>query len=219
MASLLASGLYRFYHNGDDETAALRGIDLVLNPGEFVALLGPSGSGKSTLLACLAGLDEPDGGHVEVMNYRVTRRSETARAHLRSRYIGMLMQSGNLVDHLTVAQNIRLQRSLASLGPRFEPDQLLMSVGAGDLKDALPFELSGGEAARAGLCVALAAEPSILICDEPTAEVDAATETDVIAVLRRRCAAGACILVATHSEALASAADRRLSIRDGRLLA
>jgi putative ABC transport system ATP-binding protein len=219
MASLSAFGLCRFFHDGDDETAALRGVDIVLEPGAFVALMGPSGSGKSTLLACLAGLDEPDGGHVEVMGERLSRRPEAVRARLRARHIGMLMQSRNLVDHLTVTENIRLQQRLAGRRDGVAIPALLDHVGIRDLGDARPSQLSGGETALAGLCVALAAEPAILICDEPTAEVDAATEYDVIALLKQRCYAGACLLVATHSDTLAMAADRTLVIRDGRLVA
>src|ERR1700687_479225 len=113
MSALQGFELYRFYHAGDDETAPLRGVDVRLDPGELVALVGPSGSGKSTLLSCLAGLDEPDGGHVEVMGQRLSRRSEANRARLRARHIGILMQSGNLFDHLTVASNIALQTSLS----------------------------------------------------------------------------------------------------------
>src|SRR4051794_23030214 len=108
MSALVAHELYRFYHVGDDEMAALRGVDLELARGELVALMGPSGSGKSTLLACLAGLDEPDGGHVEVMGQRLSRRPEAVRAQLRARHLGVMMQSGNLFDHLTVAANIAL---------------------------------------------------------------------------------------------------------------
>ncbi|MBU1305274.1 MAG: ABC transporter ATP-binding protein [Alphaproteobacteria bacterium] len=217
MVALTASGLYRFFHDGDDETAALRGLDLTLVTGEFVALTGPSGSGKSTLLACLAGLDTPDGGHVEVMGERLTRRSETRRARLRARHIGMLMQSGNLVDHLTIAQNIALQRDLAKKDLTSDPESLLEVVGIAHRGGARPAQLSGGEAARAGLCVALAAEPAILICDEPTAEVDAQTEQAILDVLKSRAAQGVAILVATHSRVLAAEANRIIAIRDGRV--
>src|SRR5947209_1420568 len=113
MPVLAASELYRFYHSGDAEVVALRGVSLGLEPGELVALLGPSGSGKSTLLHLVAGLDEPDGGHVDIAGRRLSRRAESVRAEIRARHIGMLMQSGNLIDHLTVAENIRLQRRLA----------------------------------------------------------------------------------------------------------
>lgn len=215
MSVLQAHELYRFHHAGDDETAALRGVDVQLDAGELVALVGLSGSGKSTLLACLAGLDEPDGGHVEVMGKRLSRRPEATRARLRARHIGMMMQSGNLFDHLTVSANIALQIWLAGKGER---GSLLQRLGIGERGDALPSQLSGGEAARAGLAVALAADPDILICDEPTAEVDAETEDRILEFLDERRRAGCAILVATHSASLARHADRLLHISDGRIV-
>ena len=215
MRALQAFELYRFYHVGDDETAALRGVDVEIERGELVALMGPSGSGKSTLLACLAGLDEPDGGHVEVMSQRLSRRPEAVRARLRARHIGVLMQSGNLFDHLTVAANIALQIRLSG---KSDPGSLLLRLGIGERADALPCQLSGGEAARAGLAVALAADPDVLICDEPTAEVDAETEGRILDFLDERRRAGCAVLVATHSAVFARRADHVLNIRDGRIV-
>ncbi|KPH04456.1 ABC transporter ATP-binding protein (plasmid) [Rhizobium acidisoli] len=215
MPALEATELYRFYHSGDDEVMALRGVALTLDAGEFAALRGPSGSGKSTLLACLAGLDEPDGGVVSVLGERVTRRSEPERARLRARHFGMLMQSGNLFEHLTVRANIRLQMEISGRGRPDEIGGLLGGLGLDGLADALPSHLSGGEAARAGLAVALAAKPAILLCDEPTAEVDEATEQLVIDRLVENCRSGAAVLIVTHSPALAARADRIVDIRDG----
>lgn len=215
MSALEAHELYRFYHVGDDETPALRGVDVQVESGELVALVGPSGSGKSTLLSCLAGLDEPDGGHVNIMGQRLSRRPEAMRARLRARHIGMLMQSGNLFDHLTVASNIALQIRLSGNG---NPGSLLQRLGIGEHADAVPSQLSGGEVARAGLAVALAADPDILICDEPTAEVDADIERRILEFLDERRRAGCAVLVATHSASLARQADRVLQIRDGRIV-
>lgn len=215
MSALQGFELYRFYHVGDDETAALRGVDIRVDSRELVAVVGPSGSGKSTLLSCLAGLDEPDGGHVEIMGQRLSRRPEATRARLRARHIGMLMQSGNLFDHLTVASNVALQIRLSGKG---DPGSLLERLGIGEHGDALPSQLSGGEAARAGLAVALAADPDILICDEPTAEVDADTECRILEFLDERRRGGCAVLVATHCTALARQADRVLHINDGRFV-
>jgi putative ABC transport system ATP-binding protein len=215
MFALEATELYRFFHAGDEEVVALRGVVLTLNTGEFTALRGPSGSGKSTLLACLAGLDEPDGGVVSVLGERMTRRPEPERARLRARHFGMLMQSGNLFEHLTVRANVRLQMQISGHGRPEEIDGLLDSLGLGGLAGVLPAHLSGGEAARAGLAVALAAKPSILLCDEPTAEVDAGTEQLVIDRLIENCRSGAAVLVVTHSRPLAARADRVIDIRDG----
>jgi putative ABC transport system ATP-binding protein len=219
MPVLEASELFRFYHSGDAEVIALRGVSLSLSAGELVALLGPSGSGKSTLLNLIAGLDEPDGGHVDVASLRLSRRSETERAAIRARHIGVFMQSGNLIDHLTVGGNIRLQRSLA--GKRNSDTattRFASRLGLSAHWNALPNQLSGGEVARAGLAVALAAEPAILLCDEPTAEVDSDTERAIITDLAERRRDGVAILVATHSPVLAQAADRVIQLRDGRLV-
>src|SRR6185312_579303 len=155
-----ATELYRFYHSGNTEVVALRGVSLSLKRSELVVLLGPSGSGKSTLLNLIAGLDHPDGGSIDIAGHRLSRRSERVRAGLRARYIGVLMQSGNLVDHLTLADNLRLQRVLA--GKEVEDSaamELAGRLGLSALWNARPFELSGGEAARAGLAIALSAEP------------------------------------------------------------
>ena len=218
MKPLEAFELYRFYHSGDDETAALRGVSVKLEAGKFLALMGPSGSGKSTLLACLAGLDEPDGGHVEVMGLRLSRRREAVRSALRARHIGIMMQSGNLFEHLTVEDNMRLQMSLAGKHDPDRIDRLLEMIGIAERRLARPSQLSGGEAARAGLAVALSADPQVLLADEPTAEVDTATEANILKLLRERCRAGGAVLVATHSQALAATADNVLHIQDGRLI-
>lgn len=219
MPILDATELYRFYHSGDAEVIALRGVSLSLNKGELVVLLGPSGSGKSTLLHLMAGVDDPDGGHVDVAGLRLSRRPETVRAAIRARTIGVFLQAGNLLDHLSVSENIRLQRRLALKGDGdAKINNLTSQLGLTAHWNALPRELSGGEAARAGLAVALSAEPAILLCDEPTAEVDEETERQIIAELSRRRAGGVAILIATHSPAFARTADRVVHLRDGRFV-
>jgi putative ABC transport system ATP-binding protein len=216
---LCASELYRFFHAGDDETFALRGVSVSVSGGEIVAVAGPSGSGKSTLLSCLAGLDEPDGGHVTVAGQRITRRQEAARAGLRARWIGMLLQTGNLLNHLTVTQNIQAAQSLVKRGDasRPRPAALLADVGLADRGSARPSTLSGGEAARAALAVALANDPSVLLADEPTGEVDRQAEAKILDLLRQRAADGKAVLVVTHSQDVAAAADRVIHLVDGRI--
>jgi putative ABC transport system ATP-binding protein len=217
MASLVARELYRFFHTGEDETFALRGVSLCLLPGEFVALMGPSGSGKSTLLSCLTGLDEPDGGNVIVGGTRLTRRSESARARIRATNFGILLQSGNLFPHLSVEQNVRFQMRLAGKTDDARVRQLVEMVGLWHRAHAFATQLSGGETARAGLAVALAANPPILVADEPTAEVDADTESRLIDHFETRRHAGLTTLLATHSNALARRADRIIRLHDGRV--
>ncbi|GIW35176.1 ABC transporter ATP-binding protein [Meiothermus sp.] len=215
MSVLEAIDLYRFYHVGDEEVRALRGVSLRIEPGELVAVVGASGSGKSTLLACLAGLDEPDGGYVSVAGQRLTRRSEEERAELRARHVGVLLQSDNLFEHLSTLENVQFATLLAHQSPAGAADWL-QRLGLGERLYARPSQLSGGELARAGLAAALAAQPTLLLADEPTAEVDAETEALVLGEMESFCARGGAALISTHSPELARRAGRVLHIRDGR---
>lgn len=218
MKVLEAFDIYRFYHAGEEETLALRGVSIHVEAGEMVAVQGPSGSGKSTLLACVSGLDEPDGGYVTVLGKRITRRPEAERAKLRAREIGIMLQSGNLFDHLSVEDNIQLQMFLAGRVNMKHIDALIDLVGLNDRRHARPAYISGGEAARAGLAVALAAEPKVLLADEPTGEVDAETEKRILHLLDAYRKNGGAILVVTHSNAVAASANRTVHLLDGRVV-
>jgi putative ABC transport system ATP-binding protein len=218
MRVLEAFDIYRFYHTGEDETLALRGVSLHVETGEMVVVMGPSGSGKSTLLSCLVGLDEPDGGHVELLGKRLTRKPEAERAAMRAAEIGILLQSRNLFDHLSVTDNMRLQMRLARKFDQQRLDSLIDLVGLTNRRHARPSQLSGGEAARAGLAVALSTDPKVLLADEPTGEVDAETEKDILRLLVSRQQAGFATLVVTHSDALAAHADRIVRLLDGRVV-
>jgi putative ABC transport system ATP-binding protein len=218
MKVLEAFDLYRFFHTGEDETLALRGVSLHVEAGEMVVVMGPSGSGKSTLLSCLVGLDEPDGGHVELLGKRLTRRPEAERAAMRAAEIGILLQSRNLFEHLSVTDNMRLQMRLAHKFDRQRLDDLVDKVGLADRRHARPSQLSGGEAARAGLAVALSTNPNVLLADEPTGEVDAETEQDILRLLASRRQEGGATLIVTHSDALAARADRVVRLFDGRVV-
>jgi len=217
-AALDASSLYRFFHAGEEETLALQGVSLTVGRGELVAVVGPSGSGKSTLLACLAGLDEPDGGRVLIEGERLSRRPEPERAALRARRVGVLFQSGNLLDHLTVAENVVLAQQVAGRPNPGRAAGLLEALGLARRAHARPAELSGGETARAGLAVALANDPAVVLADEPTGELDSASEARVLDLLWAHAAAGGAVVVATHSPAVAAAASRTLHLQDGRVV-
>lgn len=219
MAAIEAAELYRFYHAGDEETLALRGVSLRIAAGELVVVAGPSGSGKSTLLACLAGLDEPDGGIVRIAGERVSHRPEAERAALRARYVGVLFQSANLVEHLSVWGNLLLTQQLSGRVDRAEADALLKAVGIAARAGSRPSTLSGGEAVRAGLAVALLGDPVALLADEPTGELDGTTEAAVLDLLRARAEAGAAVLLASHSAAVIERADRVLPLGEGRVAA
>lgn len=216
-AVVSAIDLYRFFHSGDEETLALRGVSLRLYPGEVVAVTGPSGSGKSTLLACIAGLDEPDGGTVRIGNETMSRRTEVERSSLRARKVGMLLQTGNLIDHLNVAHNVQFaQRLVGNIDPGLVTS-LLDEVGLADRSTAMPATLSGGEAARAGLAVALANQPLVVLADEPTGELDETSAGRILDLLRRRADRGASILLVTHNPLVAAFADREVHLVDGRI--
>ena len=224
-AALTAEHLYRFFRTGDEETLALRGVSLSVAAGETVAVVGPSGCGKSTLLACLAGLDEPDGGTVRVGGERLSHRSEAQRARLRAQRIGVLLQARNLLPHLDVRANIHLAqtagrppatgRTAGRGGGRIEVDELLDRVGLARRGRAHASELSGGELARAGLAVALANDPDIVLADEPTGELDGHTEEQVLDLLRERAGQDAALLVVTHSPRVVAIADRVITLHDG----
>jgi putative ABC transport system ATP-binding protein len=217
-ALLEADRLYRFFHAGDDETLALQGVSLTVDAGEIVAVTGPSGSGKSTLLACLAGLDEPDGGSVRVAGERLSRRPEEDRARLRAERIGVLFQQFNLVGHLSVERNVAIAQRLGRRdGGSADRAEVLHRCGIEHRAHALPSQLSGGELARAGLAVALANAPDVILADEPTGELDTTTAARVLDLLRGRAAGGAAVLIVTHSPEVAAVADREIRLRDGKV--
>ncbi|MCU1402586.1 MAG: transporter related protein, partial [Microbacteriaceae bacterium] len=205
--SLEAREMFRFFRSGDEETLALRGVSLEVNSGEIVAVTGPSGSGKSTLLACLSGLDEPAGGSAWVAGQRMSHRPESERAALRSRHVGVLFQSANLLSHLSVIGNVRLAQQIVG-APRTRAADIIERVGLTPRARALPSQLSGGESARAGLAVALANDPEVILADEPTGELDGSTEQRLLDLLRGHADRGAAILLVTHSPEVVSHADR-----------
>jgi len=218
-AVLRASHLHRFFHGGDEEVQALRDVSLDVHAGELIVVSGPSGSGKSTLVACLCGLDEPDGGTVWLSGRRLSRRTERERAALRAGNLGLLLQAGNLFDHLTVDQNLELAQRLAGGPAPRRRAEALERLGIAARAQALPAELSGGETARAGLALALVNGPAVLLADEPTGEVDSENETRVVELLREEAARGTAVVVVSHSAALAGHADRQLQLLDGRVVA
>jgi putative ABC transport system ATP-binding protein len=219
VAAVEARSLYRFFRAGEEEILALQGVSLSVAAGELVVVVGPSGSGKSTLLACLAGVDDPDGGTALVGGRRMSHQPEGVRARIRAARIGFLAQSANLFEHLTVKANIGFVRALVPRSHRYSGGELLESVGLGERAGAYPSELSGGEAARAGLAVALANDPAVVLADEPTGELDSATEADVLELLVGATGDGVAVLVASHSPAVAAAAGRVIYLEDGRVVA
>ncbi|MEC8252879.1 MAG: ABC transporter ATP-binding protein [Planctomycetota bacterium] len=213
----------KLVREGGAARAVLSGVDLEVGPSEAVALLGRSGSGKSTLLNLIAGIDEPDGGQVVTAGLDVTSADERARAALRTRSLGFVFQSFHLLPTLTVAENIALPMELAGLAAsesRARVAELLQRVGLADRAGAWPRVLSGGEQQRVAVARALASRPRLLLCDEPTGNLDdaaAALVLDLISQLRAE--QGCAVVLVTHSRAAAAICDRQLRLEGGQLRA
>jgi putative ABC transport system ATP-binding protein len=209
------------YRNGGNQTRVLRAASLELARGETTSLVGVSGSGKSTLISILAGIMLPDSGGVVFDDEDLTDLDDVSRARLRAGRIGVVLQSGNLIPFLTAAENVELAIELAG-GPRGRERarDLLVQVGLGSRLHHLPRRLSGGEAQRAAVAMALANEPDLLLADEVTGELDSGTAEQVMAVIldawRER---GLTLLFVTHSTELAACAQRRLRLTDGEVRA
>jgi ABC-type lipoprotein export system ATPase subunit len=217
-----ARGLYHIYRESEVETIALRGAALSLQPASWASIMGPSGSGKSTLVYVLAGLLEPTGGSVVVDGQDLTRLPPPDRARWRRKRVGVVLQRDNLHPLLDVADNVALPLRLEGR-PRGEiadrVTELLDGVGLGEQRHHRGGQLSGGEAQRAAIAVALAPRPKVLIADEPTGELDEATADTILDLLASlRSAEGASILTVTHNARVAERADRRLTMRDGEIL-
>jgi putative ABC transport system ATP-binding protein len=205
------------YRNGSGETRVLRAASLELARGETTSLAGVSGSGKSTLISLLAGLMLPDSGRIAFDGLEVAELDEAARARLRARRIGIVLQSGNLIPFLTAVENVELAINLADGDrPAARARELLSEVGVAHRLDHLPRRLSGGEAQRVSVAMALANQPDLLLADEVTGELDSSSAEELMEVIddawRER---GMTVLFVTHSGELAARARRQLRLADG----
>ena len=204
------------------ERLALAGVDVAIAPGELVAIMGPSGCGKSTLLHLLGGLDVPTSGAVYLGGERFDTLSEGRRAVLRRREIGYVFQFFNLIANLSVADNVELPLLLVGRTPaeaRARREELLERLGLRDYATRAPAELSGGEQQRVALARALANEPTVLLADEPTGNLDSVASAEVVDLLRECHAAGQTIVLVTHDPHVGAAAGRLLRMADGRIVA
>jgi len=205
--------------SGDRLLTILDDVTLQVAPKEFVAVLGPSGSGKSTLLGLLAGLDRPTSGQVLLDGRPIQDLSEDALALLRRRSIGFVFQSFELLDNLTARENVLVPLELAGVrGAGARAERLLAAVGLGERGHHYPSQLSGGEQQRVALARAFAAEPAVLLADEPTGNLDGATGAMVLDTLARlRRDHGTTMVLVTHDPAVAALADRKVHLKDGRI--
>jgi putative ABC transport system ATP-binding protein len=204
-----------------DGPPAVAGVDMAVGRGESVAVMGPSGSGKSTLLNLIAGLDRPDSGSVRVGDARVDKLSETGAARFRRREVGMIFQFFNLLDDMTVADNVMLPGQLAGLrGVRERAGELLAALRIEQHWDAYPARLSGGERQRVAIARALVNRPALLLADEPTGALDTATGNEIGELLTDLNAAGQTLILVTHNPDLAARyAQRTITLVDGAIAA
>jgi putative ABC transport system ATP-binding protein len=219
-------GVSKGFRDGDRAIPVLRGVNLSVAPGELVAIVGASGSGKSTLLYILGALDRDFEGEAEVAGQLLHRLSVAERAELRNRSIGFVFQSFNLLPGLSAVENVMLPGMLRRDGPdgrapalRARAAEALARVGLQDRAHAPPARLSGGERQRVAIARALFTGPAVLLADEPTGNLDAATGEDVIARFAALAREGLTVLVVTHEERVSRAATRVLHLHDGRLVA
>ena len=220
MAILQAQGLKKIYGTGDNAVHALDGVDLRVEKGEFVAIVGTSGSGKSTLLHMLGGLDRPTEGTVTVDGQEIFALKEEALTIFRRRKIGFVFQAFNLVPVLNVYENIVLPIELdgGKINKAFV-GQIVQTLGLEKKLDALPGQLSGGQQQRVAIARALAAAPAIILADEPTGNLDSKTSQDVLSLLKVTSQKFAqTIVMITHNEEIAQLADRIIRIEDGRIV-
>ena len=213
------AGVRKSYGSGRARQEVLRGVALDIEKGELVALVGQSGSGKSTLLNIIGGLDRPDEGVVSVDGQDTARLDDTALSHLRNERFGFIFQAFHLLDHLTCAENVALPALFGAKhahGTRARAVEVLSRVGLDLVADRRPGELSGGQKQRVAIARALFNRPAVLLCDEPTGNLDSETGRDVIRFFQElNQKDGMTLLIVTHEERVSEAARRVLRIRDG----
>ena len=218
---LLASDLRKDYPMNGETVHALRGVSLSVQSGEYVAIAGPSGSGKSTLLQLVGGIDTPSGGSVELLGTRLETLADRELTRLRLTRLGFVFQRFHLLPVLTARENVELpmaEAGVKGLERRARARQLLEYVGLGHREGHRATQLSGGEMQRVAIARALANRPAILLADEPTGELDAATGQEILDLFRRLNSDGTTLLVVTHDERLAAHAGRVVHMLDGHIV-
>jgi putative ABC transport system ATP-binding protein len=215
-----AKGVRKTYESEGTPVRALRGLDMTMDEGEFVAVMGPSGCGKSTLLNLIAGLDAPTEGEIVVAGESLTDKDENELARMRRRHIGIVFQFFNLLEGMSVLENVTLPAVIAGTKRRQAESRardLLDLLGLGDKARSAPGVLSGGQRQRLAIARALANAPTLLLADEPTGALDTEGGLEVLELFRRLHAGGQAILLVTHDETVAAPASRIIRMRDGRV--
>lgn len=216
---VVCENVVRTYQQEAVPVHALRGVDFVVNPGEFVSLSGPSGSGKSTLLNLIGGLDRPDAGEVTVGGVALSGLNESEMTELRLRKIGFVFQAYNLIPVLSAQENVEFILQLQGVAQgerRVRSEQALESLGLADMRHRQPGELSGGQQQRVAIARAIVTNPVLLLADEPTANLDSSTTEDLLGLLRQLNERdGMTIVTATHDPIVMGYAKRQVHLRDG----
>ncbi len=210
----------KVYDTGKVKVEALKGIDLDVFPGEFVAIVGPSGSGKSTLMNLLGCLDTPTDGVYEIGGDNVGGVTRDQLAEIRNRRVGFVFQNFNLLPHISAQENVELPMLFGGISPKERREraaEMLTRVGLGDRLEHKPTELSGGQMQRVAIARALAMNPDILLADEPTGNLDTSSGTDIMSIFNELWKNGRTLIIITHDPALARRASRIVEIRDGRI--
>ncbi|HPF08246.1 MAG: ABC transporter ATP-binding protein [Candidatus Cloacimonetes bacterium] len=218
MEIIKTTNLIKDYNLGKVKVRALDGIDLVIEAGEFVAIMGPSGSGKSTLMHIIGCLDSPSGGDYFLDGDLVSKLPRHALAGIRNRKIGFVFQSFNLLPHLSILKNVELPLMYSGSSPRtrrHKAEEILNSVGLSDRLRHKPNELSGGQRQRVAIARAIVNTPSILLADEPTGNLDSQAGGDILEIFNNLHSQGNTVIMVTHDPAVAARADRIIQIRDG----
>ena len=216
--ALSCSGLWKVYEMGDERVQAIRGIDLEIYKGEMVAVMGPSGCGKTTLLNIISGIDEPSAGQVFIAQKPLFGIPDDDRTDIRAKEMGFIFQKFHLLDVMNTIENVEIPLLLSGVNPdeaRSLAKKSLEKVGLGDRLNHRPQELSGGQQQRVSIARAIVHNPSVILCDEPTGNLDSLTSSQVMQLLVELNHGGATIVIVTHDPEIASLCSRVVRIQDG----
>jgi putative ABC transport system ATP-binding protein len=218
MALIEIKNLKKHYTSGDETVEALRGVDIAIESGEFITIMGQSGSGKSTLLSVLGGMNHPTSGEVEMAGIKLYQLPGEKLADFRARNLGFVFQSFHLIPYLTAIENVMLPLAIVkskNAEKRTAAQRALERVGLGAKRERLPNQLSGGEQERVAIARAIVNDPHILLADEPTGNLDSKTSDEVMALFRELNAAGQTVVMVTHNPDNGKYADKTITLRDG----